>query len=121
LVEQRSEAEPVPGLDGIETGAPRDWLCERPEDIARAAQAIADLPGAQRVNLVQLNGAALGGQVRFVPPLVTMHHSCLATWRSAVKDGLLPADWTWRHELTRNHPNAVDGGRRWLVPRSSRC
>lgn len=103
--EQRREAE---GLALIDTGEPLDWLCDGRDDAARSASHLSNIALELRVDLIQLNGSALAGSVRFPAPVAAMHHSCLATWWAAVKESPPPRDWSWRIDLAREHLNAAD-------------
>ncbi len=105
--EQRREAATVARLELIETGEPLDWLCDGPAPLVQAAETISRLASSRNVDLIQLNGTALGGLTQFLAPVVVMHHSCLKTWWNAVKCGPLPHDWAWRSERTRQHLSAV--------------
>lgn len=100
---QRREAEGIPHLTLIETLLPLDWLCDDPLAVRDAARAVADLAVETEAEVVQLNGCALAGETDFAQPVVAVHHSCVATWWAAVKDGALPGEWCWRADLVRRH------------------
>ena len=100
---QREEAAAIPAVRLIESGEPLDWLCERREEITRAAQTIAALARNLQADIVQLNGTALASEAKFPAPVAVVHHSCLATWWANVKGGDLPEDWLWRRDLSRDH------------------
>ncbi len=92
---QRAAAQ---GLTVIETGLPLDWLAETPEDIRAAAEALSHLATDLKVDLVQLNAPALA-TADYPVPVLTVAHSCLATWWQAVIGGDMPDDFRWRTEL----------------------
>lgn len=89
------------GLEAIETGLPLDWLAEDRSALEDAAEALARLAEDQAVDLIQLNTPALAGLTGFPAPVITVAHSCVATWWAAVKGGEPPADFSWRTELMR--------------------
>lgn len=100
---QRREAEEIPHLTLIETRLPLDWLCDDPIALREAAAAVAALAVETDAEIVQLNGCALAGEAEFALPVVTVHHSCVATWWAATKKGPLPRKWRWRFDLVRRH------------------
>jgi glycosyltransferase involved in cell wall biosynthesis len=94
--EQAARAQAIPGLDLIDTQLPLDWLARESAEILEVGAALRGLSRGLDVDIVHLNGpapAALGG---FPAPVVGACHSCLATWWSAVKDGMMPPDFRWR-------------------------
>jgi glycosyltransferase involved in cell wall biosynthesis len=97
--EQRNALIDEPGIDLIETGLPLDWLTEDEDEIASAAEALAKIARERRVDLVQLNAAPLAGVARFPVPVVTVSHSCIATWWAAVKPEPLASEFFWRTAL----------------------
>ena len=106
--EQRRMAEGVPGLELVETGLALDWLAEDDGALRRAAEGIRRIARKQRVDLVQLNTAALAAETDFGLPVVVVHHSCVATWWEAVQDSELPEDFAWRTELAGRGLEAAD-------------
>jgi glycosyltransferase involved in cell wall biosynthesis len=97
---QRAAARAVAGLRLIETGLPRDWLAADEAEVGGAAAAIARLAEQEAADIVHLNQPALAG-VRSSRPVVTVVHSCVATWWSAAGAGPLPADFAWQTALVR--------------------
>ncbi|MET4700662.1 glycosyltransferase involved in cell wall biosynthesis [Constrictibacter sp. MBR-5] len=113
---QRREVEAIPGacLDWLD--APLDWMAD-------AAPALAGVPGllaaaAERhgADLLHLNAPsqALGLPVGL--PFVVVSHSCVHTWWQAVRSGAAPAEWGWRHDMTRA---GFDAARLTLAPTAS--
>lgn len=96
--EQLDAAAAIPGLQLIDTGLPLDWTAEDPATVRHAAQALSDLAVAAEVTLVQLHAPALAC-ADYPVPVLSVVHSCVATWWAAVKDGPLPTDLAWRREL----------------------
>jgi len=96
--DQLTEATAVPGLQVIATGLPLDWTANGETEVRDAAEALAALAADAAVDLVQLHSPALA-VAPFPAPLVSVVHSCVATWWSAVEQGEIPADLAWRAEL----------------------
>lgn len=94
--DQIAEADAIPGLTLIDTGLPLDWTAADLETIDRAAARIRALADDLSVDLVYLNTPALAGPQRFAQPVISVAHSCLATWWSAVHRGPPPEDFRWR-------------------------
>lgn len=92
---QRRAAAEVPGLSVRPLPLPLDWLAQSPRDIAAAAAALAEVAAEENVDVVQVNAPALAA-ADFPAPVVAVLHSCLASWWKAVKEGPLPADFSWR-------------------------
>ena len=97
---QLTEAAAVPGLQLIDTGLPLDWTAASERDVRETGQVLAHLADVGCVDLVQLHTPALAA-VCFPVPVVSVIHSCVATWWSAVHGGDLPADLAWRAALVR--------------------
>lgn len=93
--EQLTEAAAVPGLQLIDTGLPLDWTAGRERDVREAGYVLAHLAGEAEVDLVQLHSPALAA-VCYPAPVVSVMHSCVATWWTAVRGGALPDDLAWR-------------------------
>jgi glycosyltransferase involved in cell wall biosynthesis len=92
---QREEAETVPGLRlrVLEVGL--DWLPDGEAHLAPMREGLVRLARAEHVDLIHLNGAALGDLPRERPVIATQH-SCLATWWQAMRPQTpLPAQWQW--------------------------
>lgn len=94
--DQVADAARVPGLTMIDTGLPLDWTASGPEALAQAAAGLRALADKREVDLVHLNAPALASAASFDQPVVTVAHSCLATWWSAVRQGPPPEDFRWR-------------------------
>ncbi len=74
-------------------------------ELVRASARLAGLCTDTGSELIQLHAPALAAGAPFPVPAVAVHHSCVATWWSAVKPGeRLPADFRWRTELTAPGP-----------------
>lgn len=98
--EQLTEAAAVPGLQLIITGLPLDWLAGSKQEVCEAARSLADLAAEAEADLVQLHTPALA-LCRYPAPVVSVVHSCVATWWQAVHPGPLPRDLAWRAKLVR--------------------
>lgn len=96
--EQLTEAAAVPGLQVIDTGLPLDWTAAIESDVRESGFALAQLAEDGRADLVQLHTPALA-LADFSAPVISVIHSCVGTWWSAVRDGALPDDLAWRAAL----------------------
>lgn len=105
---QRAAARAIDGVTLVETDLPLDWLAEHPRDIAAAGRRLAELADRHRVDLVQLNAAALGAEAPFDQPVVAVAHSCLGTWWRAVQRGEPDGPFRWRSQLTGRGLAAAD-------------
>jgi len=111
-VDQAQRAEAA-GVTTIVTGLPLDWTAERPEDVEAAGRAVAEIAAEIGPDIVHLNSPALAAGVDFPCPVVSMCHSCVATWWAAVRGGPLPDEFVWRTRLVQNGYHASD---RLLAP-----
>ena len=102
-----ARARSIPGLELLQTGLPLDWVEVDSRRIASAAERLADLAGRAAADVVQLNSAALGG-ADFPAPVVSVAHSCVATWQAAVRDGPLPASLGWRKAMAARGYEAAE-------------
>ncbi len=98
---QRAEADTVPGLRLVETGLPLDWMATTPQELAWASERLAGLAASAGVGSVHLHAPTLVGAARWPAPVVSVAHSCMATWWRAVRDGPMPDDFAWRSTATR--------------------
>ncbi len=104
---------PLPGVVefigyGGGRGLPIDWLCEGPEPIYAAGEAIATIAAARQVDLVQLNMPTLGARTRFGVPVVAVMHGCIATWWDAANGTTLPIEFRWQRTATHQALLAAD-------------
>jgi len=99
--DQLLRAAAIPGLELLSTGLPLDWLADGPGELRAAGRALAALAETARVDVVHLNSPSYAAEVTFRVPVVTMSHSCVATWWDAVCGGDLPPDLAWQAEITR--------------------
>jgi hypothetical protein len=81
---QRAEAAAIPELRVRLLDAALDWMAQGEEELAPLRRLLLALVANERVDLVHLNGAALG-DLPIAQPVVATHHSCLATWWQAVQ------------------------------------
>ena len=103
------EAGTIAGLDVVSTGLPLDWLAANSREVLDSGHAIAELARARHCDSVQLHTAALAVAGGFSQPVVSVHHSCVATWWRAVRPGEeLPDDLRWRCELVAQGLAASD-------------
>ncbi|CCJ08472.1 Glycosyl transferase group 1 [Methylocystis sp. SC2] len=98
---QRDAAAATPGLSVIWLDLPLDWLAPSAHSIASAAEGLADLARSAGADIVQLHAPSLA-VADYPSPVVSVAHSCLASWWADVKGGPLPADFVWRTRLWRD-------------------
>ncbi len=98
---QHAEAEAVPGLCLVDTGLPLDWTASAPFELAQASERLAGLATRASVGSVHLHAPALVGAARWPAPVVTVAHSCVATWWRAMHGGPMPDDFAWRSTTTK--------------------
>lgn len=97
---QRAEAAAIPELRVRLLDAALDWMAQGEEELAPLRRRLLALVASERVDLVHLNGAALG-DLPITQPVVATHHSCLATWwQAAQPDEPLPPSWRWHRART---------------------
>ena len=88
----------MPDLRLVETGLPLDWLAEDSGAADFAAQGISELARRHKADLVHLNTPSLA-VANYAQPVVSVVHSCLASWWAAVRNGPLPEDFRWRTQV----------------------
>jgi glycosyltransferase involved in cell wall biosynthesis len=103
--QRRAEAS---GVRLIQTGLPLDWMADRRDEVEEAGRAIARLAAAIKPDIVHLNTPALAASESFSSPVVSICHSCVATWWQAVRGGALPDAFVWRTDLVRRGYQAAD-------------
>jgi len=92
---QRAEAEAIPGLRIQLLEAGLDWMPDGERELARLRAQLVALAGAADIDLVHLNGGALG-DLPVPQPVVATQHSCLTTWWQAMRPAEpLPEAWHW--------------------------
>lgn len=106
--EDAAAAAAVPGLRLVDTGLPLDWLCDGPDPVIAAGQAVAALAARECVDLVQLNMPSLGAAARFPVPVVAVAHGCLASWWDAARGTPLPDPYRWQAPLVAAGLAAAD-------------
>jgi glycogen synthase len=97
---QQAEAAAIPGLQLAMTDLPLDWIAADESELRRAAEALAGLAADAEVELVQLHAPALA-VAPYPVPVISVVHSCVATWWAAVRGGEMPDEFAWRTELAR--------------------
>jgi glycosyltransferase involved in cell wall biosynthesis len=98
--EQIARATAIPGLQLIHTDLPLDWTAESETELRATAAALAGLAERAEADVVQLHAPALAC-ADFPGPVISVVHSCVATWWAAVRGTDLPSDFAWRTELAR--------------------
>ncbi len=94
---QRDAVASVPGVAVLDTGCDLDWLAPDAPSLHAIADAIARLARERGADLVQVNHPALA-VAAFDAPVLSVVHSCLATWWDANEGSPLPADFAWPTE-----------------------
>jgi glycosyltransferase involved in cell wall biosynthesis len=98
--DQQHRAE-TSGVRLIQTGLPLDWTADRRDEVEEAGRAIARLTAEIAPDILHLNAPALAASASFSSPVVSVCHSCVATWWQAVRGGALPDAFLWRTDLVR--------------------
>jgi glycogen(starch) synthase len=93
---QRAQAEAIPGLVLVDTNLDLDWTAATPRALASAADGLWTLVRDSDADLVHLNSPALAAGQDFDRPVVSVAHSCLATWWGGVRQTGMPEDFRWR-------------------------
>jgi glycosyltransferase involved in cell wall biosynthesis len=96
---QRHESEAA-GIQTLETGLALDWTAETPDALADTVAELRRLATRVGATSTHLHAPALAGAEPWPVPVVTVAHSCVATWWRAVRGGELPPDFRWRTEAT---------------------
>ncbi len=96
---QRAAAAAVPGLEIVEAGLALDWVAEDAGSVTSTEIRLAELAGDMNTDLVQRHTPALVSRGAYPCPVVTVMHSCVASWWRTVKGGALPVDFSWRAAL----------------------
>jgi glycosyltransferase involved in cell wall biosynthesis len=95
------------GVAVIDTGLALDWTADHPAEVEAAGQAIARIASELQPDIVHLNSPALAAHAEFSCPIVSVCHSCVATWWETVRGGPLPEEFVWRTELVRKGYHAA--------------
>jgi glycosyltransferase involved in cell wall biosynthesis len=98
---KRAAAGTIAGLVLVDTGLALDWLAEDRLALRHASLALAELARDMDADLVQLHSPALACGGDWTVPVVSVMHSCVASWWGAVRGTGLPDDFKWRAELCR--------------------
>lgn len=104
---QRAAAHAV-GVTLLSTGLPLDWTADNAEQVEQAGRAIARMASEGRPDIIHLNSPSLAALATFQAPVVTVAHSCVATWWNTVRTDPLPPDFIWRADLARRGYHAAD-------------
>jgi hypothetical protein len=87
---QLAEAAGVPDLALIDTDLPLDWTAADADSLCLAAKGSAVASRELNVDLVHLNARRWAARRSSTRPVISVAHSCLATWWSAVPGGPPP-------------------------------
>lgn len=87
------------GVALINTGLMPEWLAADEREARAAADGVAALARTCGAHLVQLNNPFCA-IAAFAMPVLSVVHSCVATWWDAARGGPLPHDLAWRAALT---------------------
>ncbi|AJE49065.1 glycosyltransferase family 4 protein [Celeribacter indicus] len=97
---QRAEAEAVGRLEWGE--APLDWMAGDASALEGVAPWLEELVRTYRPDVLHLNLPSQAAGLGDHPPVVTVCHSCLATWFRAVEVRSVPDRLSWLARLTRD-------------------
>lgn len=110
--EAMARAQSLANVEPTLVDAPLDWLAEDEGGVIEACAKIAAIARRAQVDLVQVHSPALVACTAFPAPVVSVVHSCVASWWDAVRGGDLPEDLRWRARLVaqglaRSHVNVA--------------
>ncbi len=96
---QRRDLAGMTGVQLVETGLPLDWLAADADEVLVAASELASLAGQVDAELVHLNAPSLACAA-YGRPVVSVLHSCVASWWAKLRGGALPQAFRWQARLT---------------------
>ncbi|WP_394824231.1 glycosyltransferase [Pendulispora albinea] len=99
---QRAAARSIRGLDLFALECRLEWMDDPWADVERSGEWLLDLEKRIRPDVIHLNMYA-HGSLPFCAPVMTVAHSCVASWWSAVKKESLPA----RYRIYRDEVRAA--------------
>lgn len=97
--EQRREANSIGRLEW--TAQPLDWMVKDESELDRVPHLLSELALRHSVDLLHFNLPSQAARMTAELPLVTMSHSCVASWFAAVRGSGLPEAWAWQKRLNR--------------------
>ncbi|MDX1205794.1 glycosyltransferase [Sinorhizobium medicae] len=97
--EQRREAESIGRLEWSDQ--PLDWMVEDESELCGVPDLLSELALKHSVDLMHLNLPSQASGITAEIPVVTVSHSCVATWFEAVRGSGLPTGWCWQKRLNR--------------------
>lgn len=83
----------------IETDLPLDWLAGGPDEVIACGSHMSELSRTLGVDVVQLNQPALAARAQFSCPVITVLHSCVASWWASVETAPMPSNFVWQRDL----------------------
>jgi len=95
----REEAEAIGTLDWLPL--PLDWTAAHESELDAIPEALALLVRTHQPDLAHLNVPSQAYGVDLGCPVVTVSHSCVATWFQTVRGTDLPAYWAWQARRNR--------------------
>lgn len=96
--DQWEEARAVRNADLVWLDIPLDWQVQDPGPLASLPGWITELAQRWQVELIHLNLPSQAVDLELDCPILTVSHSCTATWWQAVRGGPLPAEWRWNSD-----------------------
>lgn len=87
------------GLDLIDLGGTLDWTATSDAELEPVRRRILEAAGACQADLVQVHAPAFVPEHRTCP-VVSVAHSCIATWWARVRGGDLPPSLAWHADAT---------------------
>ncbi|TCN28440.1 glycosyltransferase family 4 protein [Sinorhizobium americanum] len=96
---QSREAARIGRLEWLAT--PLDWMADDESALKSAADGLGELSLRHSVDLMHLNLPSQAAGLALQVPVVTVSHSCVATWFEAVRKSGLPEAWLWQKRRNR--------------------
>ena len=91
---QQMEAEDVGALAWID--GPLDWMARSEDELSRFPATLSALIEEWRADIVHLNYPSQACGLTVDAPMLTVSHSCVASWWRVVKGTPLPPEWRWQ-------------------------
>ncbi len=88
--------------DVVWVDQPLDWMASGPEQLSNVGPALSSLAEECGADLFHLNLPSQAACLNTRLPIVTVAHSCLPTWWSAVRKTRLAKEWRWHLQINRD-------------------
>jgi len=104
--EQARKAMAISKLYWLKT--PPDWLTRHEPDLDGLQAELVPLLRDHAIDMLHLNAPSQAAGLDVPCPVVTVSHSCVASWFRAVKSSPAPDEWAWQGERNRRGFDRAD-------------